>query len=70
MFSLILRISRPAKAMRPLVGRSMPVSRFSSVDLPLPDGPLMAKSACDGTVKVRSSRMVVVCAREVMTRER
>ena len=55
--------------MRPLVGRSMPVSKLSSVDLPLPDGPLMAKSDCAGTVKVRSSRMVTVCARVAMTRE-
>ena len=49
----------PAKTMRPLVGRSMPVSRLSNVDLPLPDGPLMAKRLCAGTAKVISCKMGV-----------
>ena len=30
---------RPARARRPSAGRSRPVTSFSSVDLPQPDGP-------------------------------
>ncbi len=37
----------------------MPVRRLSSVDLPLPDGPLIAKRLGAGMVNVTSSRMVV-----------
>jgi hypothetical protein len=44
-FSLIWRISWPAKTTRPEVGRSIPVRMFSSVDLPLPEGPV----DCDET---------------------
>ncbi len=46
----------------------MPVSILSSVDLPLPDGPLTANKLCAGMVKVTSSRMIVRCARVTMAR--
>src|SRR5205823_4544339 len=34
--------SMPSSVTTPLVGRSSPATRLSSVDLPLPDGPMMA----------------------------
>src|SRR5258708_3027929 len=43
--------------MRPLVGRSIPVSIFSSVDFPLPDGPIMLNRLCAGMVQVTSSKL-------------
>ena len=33
----------------PLVGRSIPAMRLSSVDLPLPDGPMMATASPGAT---------------------
>src|SRR5690349_431383 len=45
--------------MWPEVGRSIPVSMFSSVDLPLPDGPLIANRLRAGTANETASRMVV-----------
>ena len=69
-FSPRARNSCPAKMTRPEVGRSMPVSILSSVDLPLPDGPLTANRLCAGMVKVTSSRMLVCCARVAMMRVR
>src|SRR5947209_9589658 len=56
--------------MCPPVGRSIPVSKLSTVDFPLPDGPLMAKRLCAGTVKVRSSTMHFFSMRVSITRER
>src|SRR6516162_5324072 len=69
-FSFILRSSSPAKRMRPPLGRSIPVNILRRVDLPLPEGPFMAKRLCAGTVNVISSKMVVFCARVSITRER
>ena len=69
-FSFILRSSSPAKTMRPLLGRSIPVSILSKVDFPLPEGPLIAKRLCEGIVNVTSSKMVVFWARVSITRER
>src|SRR2546421_7359694 len=55
---------------RPLVGRSIPVNIFRSVDFPLPDGPLIAKRLPLGTEKVTSSKMTVFLVRDPMARER
>src|SRR2546428_6321127 len=40
----------------PRVGRSMPASRFSSVDLPDPDGPIRPRYSPAGTLIVTRSR--------------
>src|SRR5258708_17109643 len=69
-FSLFARSSLPAKSTRPLSGRSIPVSMLSRVDFPLPDGPLIVKRLPAGTRKVTSSKIVVLRARVVITRER
>src|SRR5215472_11101507 len=58
-FSLISPISCPAKTTRPEVGRSIPVRMLSSVDLPLPEGPLIANRLCRGTANDTESRIVV-----------
>ena len=40
----------------PLVGRSSPPIRFSSVLLPEPDGPISARNSPAGTFRCRSFR--------------
>src|SRR5579859_3408733 len=60
--SLLALSSWLPKMMRPLDGRSGPVSMLRTVDLPLPEGPLMAKRLPAGTAKVTSSRIRVVLA--------
>ena len=47
----------------------MPVRMLSSVDLPLPDGPLMANKLLIGTEKVMASRMLITPALLVMVLE-
>src|SRR5439155_558603 len=66
---LLARSSSPAKTTRPLSGRSIPVRMLRIVDLPLPDGPLMAKRLCAGMVKFRLSKITVFWARDSMMRE-
>ena len=39
----------------PLVGLSIPAMRLSSVDLPLPDGPMMATASPGSTRRLTSS---------------
>jgi hypothetical protein len=39
----------------PLVGRSIPAMRLSSVDLPLPDGPMIATASPAATVRLTSA---------------
>ena len=43
--SLSLSTRSPATVTVPLVGRSRPAMRLSSVDLPLPDGPMTATAS-------------------------
>ena len=43
--SLSRSIRWPATVIVPLVGRSRPAIRFSSVDFPLPDGPITATAS-------------------------
>jgi hypothetical protein len=43
--SLRLSIRSPATVTVPRVGRSRPATRLSSVDLPLPDGPMTATAS-------------------------
>src|SRR5262245_3943458 len=43
----------------PLDGRSMPASRFSSVDLPEPDGPIKPRYSPSGTWMVTRSRTAI-----------
>src|SRR5579884_3120781 len=42
--------------MLPLVARSSPATRFSRVDFPLPDGPMMAVTSPAGTSSDTASR--------------
>src|SRR5579884_924990 len=69
LFSLILRSSWPANTTRPEVGRSMPVRILSSVDLPLPDGPLMAKRLPGGIENEIESRITARAALFAITLE-
>src|SRR5215469_1518781 len=69
-FSELPLSSSAPKITRPLLGRSMPVSMWSRVDLPLPDGPLMTNRLKAGTLNVTSSRMAVFWVRVAMTRDR
>ena len=48
-------MSTPSTMMRPVVGASRPAIRPSSVDLPLPDAPVIATTSFAGTT--RSSRV-------------
>ena len=45
----------PATVTLPLVGRSSAAMRLSSVDLPLPDGPITATASPDATDRLTSS---------------
>jgi excinuclease UvrABC helicase subunit UvrB len=49
-------IERPATRISPEVGRSMPPTRWSSVDLPLPDSPTRARDSPAATSRSRLSR--------------
>src|SRR5215469_14548428 len=53
--SLSESIRCPATVTVPLVGRSRPAIRFSSVDLPLPDGPMTATDSPAATSKLTPS---------------
>ena len=53
--SLSLSIRRPATVTIPVVGRSRPAIRLSSVDLPLPDGPMMATTSPAVTLMLTSA---------------
>src|SRR5438309_7129798 len=55
--------------MRPVVGRSIPVRILSRVDLPLPDGPLIAKRLPVGMENEIESRITVLAALFVITLE-
>ena len=46
----------PSTVTEPLVGRSSPAIRLSRVDLPLPDGPMIATASPVSTVKLTPSR--------------
>ena len=50
--SLSVSIRSPATVTEPLVGRSSPAIRFSSVDLPLPDGPITATASPGATSRL------------------
>jgi hypothetical protein len=54
-------MSMPSIRISPVVGASSPASRPSSVDLPLPDGPTMARKA-PGSI-LRSSGWRIVSGR-------
>jgi len=47
----------PPTTISPVVGWSMPVIKLSRVDLPLPDGPLIANMLNRGMLKLTSSIM-------------
>ena len=53
--SLRLSIRRPATVTVPAVGRSSPAMRLSSVDFPLPDGPMTAATSPAATSRLRSA---------------
>jgi hypothetical protein len=48
----------PSTRTRPAVGRSRPPTRFSSVDLPEPDGPMMDTICARGMTRLTSSSAV------------
>jgi hypothetical protein len=48
-------IRRPATVTVPMVGRSSPATRLSSVDFPLPDGPMTATTSPAATLMLTSS---------------
>jgi hypothetical protein len=52
--SLSLSTRSPPTRISPVVGRSMPAMRFSRVDLPLPDGPMIATASPGATVRLTS----------------
>src|SRR5581483_10614288 len=52
--SLSLSTRWPPTTISPLVGRSRPAMRFSSVDFPLPDGPMIATASPGVTVRLTS----------------
>src|SRR4051812_18374775 len=54
--------STPSIVSVPDVGRSMPAIRFSSVVLPLPDGPIKARNEPASTSRSRLSSGVIVAA--------
>ena len=56
--SVMPATSRPSISMEPLVGVSSPPSRFSSVDLPQPLGPMTATNSPGSTVRSTSSSAV------------
>ena len=45
----------PATVTVPVVGRSSPAMRLSSVDFPLPDGPMMATTSPAATSRLTSA---------------
>ncbi len=53
--SLRLSIRRPATVTVPAVGRSSPAIMLSSVDLPLPDGPMTATTSPAATPMLTSA---------------
>ena len=48
-------IRRPATVTVPVVGRSRPATRLSSVDFPLPDGPMTATTSPAATLMLTSA---------------
>ncbi len=54
--------SWPSIEIRPVVGVSMQPMRFSSVDLPLPDGPAIARNTPSSMVSVTSCSAVTRCS--------
>ena len=53
-------MSVPSMTIRPVVGESSPAMSPSSVDLPLPDGPVIATTRPAGIVRSSGCRMVSV----------
>jgi hypothetical protein len=53
--STLLSTPSPATVTVPLVGLSSPAIRFSSVDFPLPDGPMTATASPGATCRFTSS---------------
>ncbi len=53
--SLRVSIRRPATVTAPEVGRSRPAMRLSSVDFPLPDGPMTATTSPAATPMLTSA---------------